>query len=974
MTAQRTLERPLVKLSSSLHSQLAVSVDTAGTVTVWDLADLFRPSALALGRAPVPVRQIAAIGLDGSDVLLLARDGTLYPYDVATGVRLPRDSWQQLTGHRSRAATVVTAASFTANEYTNQTTALIGTSSEGVFRVDLAHDIARRVIAPAAFTGTATSTIEVEYSEPRYVLGTTAGVFEFDEHGHQTNSRRGFPEAGLALTHNSSTGATELYAGGAGGIAAVALDVPADTSTELPEPSGRPVASMTQGATGPVGVARDGTVLFTRGTARLSRSMAESTSVATFTPDGDLLETRGENANHVERIVKVTPGAGESADGFPEDHVVKSYYPAHDWWSSEEASQVGWYVNSAMSDGRYVAAGGQDPTRTAVVLVWNAKTGRPIRRLTLTEGAPLGTGTNGETTPSLVTQVALLPHRHLLAAYSAVQELLVLWSTDTWQEVASIPVGPIADFDVSPDESKMMIVSLADSISEVHAGNARSRLLFVDLNAMRISRTVVAPGAELAAYDGSGGLVVFSNAGERIVQLTSSGAPARAKTTDVEGNANAIAIRAHSTLVALAAHYGSVRLADLRGGTLSAALAPPPGANPIDVDFSPDGTLLVATNGIAQERGFANETQPSLWDLSDSSLERRLCELAGGDPTPAQWHAWFPRIRRRALCPAPRTRPRPERTVAEPQIAYQVGENVYVAGRSGGAVQFGRNGNSLTPTSFAWSPAGAVAWVSEDTLNVLEPGQRLHTAPCACSGVRFAGEQVTALEVGGAALVRFPPTLVGARRAAIASPAAYQATLLAATPTGALADGFAAEPTRASNTKLYSIATRGGVQALHNVPNGQIQPLTSQSPDGKLVALVSLLSGGACFNPERVLLVDTRTDRVILPSMPRGIESPDVRSLWWTPSGQLDAMIAADCTKPTGGETDLPQAREYRLEGNRFEPTGERAYSMEQSPTATAKVIGGVPAISRSGTLVVDSRHGGVVLRAPGVRSYALRP
>jgi WD40 repeat protein len=974
LTARRTLERPLVKLASSQHSQLAVSVDTASVITVWDLADPYHPDALTLGRAPVPADQIAAIGPDGNDVLLLTTDGTLYPYDVATGARLPRESWQQLTGHRSSAAGMVTAASLATNEYSDQTTVLIGTASEGVIRVELGHAPGRRVIAPNAFTGTVTSLLEIEYSEPRYVLGTTAGVFQFNEHGHEISARRGPPDAGLALTRNASTDATTLYTADAAGTTATPLNVPTGTGTELPEPSGRPMASMTQGATGPVGVAQDGTILFTRSAAGLSRPTAEATSIATFTPDGDLLETRGENATHVERIVKVRPDASESADGFPEDHIVKSYYPAHGWWSSEEASQVGWYVNSAVSDGQYVAAGGQDPTHTAVVLVWNAKTGRPIRRLALTEGAPLGTGVRGETAPSLVTQVVLLPHRHLLAAYSTLQELLVLWSTDTWQEVASIPVGPIADFDVSPDESTVMLVSLADSISEVHAGNTSSRLLFVDLSAKQITRTVAAPGAELAAYDESGGLVVFSDDGERIAQRTSSGTRAGARTINVEGNPNSIAIRAHSSLVALGSRYGGVMLANLQGGQVSAALAPPPGASPIDVDFSPNGALLVATNGIAQERNFANETQPSLWNLSDGSLERRLCELAGGNPSTAQWRAWFPKIHRRELCPIPRSGQPAQRTVAEPEIAYQVGETIYVADRSGGAIPFGSDGNRLTPTSFAWSPAGAVAWLSEDTLNVVQPGRGLYTAPCPCSGVRFAGEEVVALEADGSTLLRFPPALTRPRRRVIASKAAYQATLLAATPTGALASGFVSEPMLASNSLLYRILPHGLVQPVRHLPNGQIQPPTATSPDGKTIALVSLLSGGACFNPERILLLDTQTGKVTAPSMPAGIESPTVRSLWWTPSGQLDAMIAAGCAKPTGGEADLPLAQEYRLEGKRLQPTGVRAYSMEQTPTATAKVIGGVPDISRSGTLIVENQSGRVVLRASGVRSFALRP
>ena len=52
---------------------------------------------------------------------------------------------------------------------------------------------------------------------------------------------------------------------------------------------------------------------------------------------------------------------------------VKRFAPSKDWWSEDDDSDGGWYVSDVAASKDFVAASGQDPYDTAVVLVWTPR-------------------------------------------------------------------------------------------------------------------------------------------------------------------------------------------------------------------------------------------------------------------------------------------------------------------------------------------------------------------------------------------------------------------------------------------------------------------------------------------------------------------------------------------------------------------------------------------------------------------------
>jgi WD40 repeat protein len=983
---RRRLPSTISRLAASVHSQLAVSLDSSGALASWDLSDPAKPIERHLAKVPGGAKSIVALGLADHDTraALITDHGTLYLYDLVTGARLAATGWAQLTGsitaRRTGPLPRITAASFSTNEYSGVTTALVAAAAQGVFRIELAAaGPGKRVISSSELTGTITSLLEAEYSEPRYVVGTTAGVFQFNEKGIRTSEAHGLASTGLALAHEPVSGEKTLLAANRDGTAPLSLDAPTGSFVSLPETIGPEVTSLTQGAVEPVAIAADGTILIA-GTdpTGISVPTSEDTSNMTFTADGDLLETRGYDALHIERLVKVKPGAvTKPGFSYREEPVLRSYYPAGSWWNPEESTQSGWYVNSISSDDRFVAAGGQDPTRTAVVLVWDAKSGAPLHRLTLTEGAPLGNGYRGELSPTIIGQVALIPSRHLLVAYSIAQELLVFWSTDTWQQVASLPVGPLEDFDVSPDENEMTLAAPSDQISEVHAGRSQSSVEIVGLSRLKEARRIPVRQGELAGYNSDGtGLVLVVN-GQTIAQRTLTGKPIGRPISPGIGIVGGFAIRKRSSEVALALRSGGVILADLTSGRNTPSLPSPAGAHPFEIQYSPNGDLLATTNGIeANDQGYSTQTQPSLWDVSERELVERACAVAGGEPSAATWREWFPGLGRESICG---TSPGPSHvtrslTPKEPQLAYEQSQTVYLAAASGATEPVGEVAEQATPPLFAWASGGAVAWVAEDVLNVAEPGAAVRSVPCPCSGVTFEGEQPVALEANGSGIIRYNKDLAQPQRRSLSLGAHYAATLLASTSNGLLVSAYAEEPQRNSQSQIYLVPTHGRAKRVHAVPLGQAQPLASTDPSTNLVATVFSESGGACFNPESLAIVDTKTNHTDIPAMPKDLEAPVVRSLRWSASGRLVATIAPDCSNKTGGERNEPSGREYELVGGKLIAIGSHGYKREQNQALAVEMPGPVAKGTGTGSLTVIRDGTASELHLPNVKTFSLRP
>ncbi len=294
----------------------------------------------------------------------------------------------------------------------------------------------------------------------------------------------------------------------------------------------------------------------------------------------------------------------------------------------------GLFIDDAQLTKNFVLAGGQDPTGTAVVLVWNARTGSPLRRLTLTQA-----GIEGEQlktkTPSVVAEVTELPKRHLIAAYSALQELVILWSTKSWQRVQTIDVGPIGSFAVDASESTLLIDSLSDKLSELQSGNRHTMLRFIDLSSGQTKHTVISEGATFAGYSEQG-TILEAVKGGLIRQLSEDGSRTAGPKIDSEGGEiTAWALKPHSEVVAVASREGHVRLLNLHDGTASGPLPASQFTQPIDLSFNPNGNLLAASEGREDHL-----EPPEIWDLGTRFLVARACELAGSPPSKREWRQW----------------------------------------------------------------------------------------------------------------------------------------------------------------------------------------------------------------------------------------------------------------------------------------------------------------------------------------------
>jgi hypothetical protein len=620
---------------------------------MWDLEDAHRPERIRLRGGKVAGRQIAALGFGARATRLFAltSGGRLYEFDVLAHRRISARSLREAHGDLPWSARRdpfrIAAACFVSEEYSPDTTLLVATAGDGVARINLDRFDGRTIIPGSEIAGSI-STITEYPATHAIVLGTSVGTVKWDPKYRDASIERTGANVGLTLQ------GSVLVATNARGVASVDLSTADSIGGSLPAFSGRPAEALLGGSGGAVEIGADGSIsLLDPGKTgmNLETSGAESTIVATFGPEGNLLETSGWDANHIQSLVAVRPGSpGVAGSDTEPNRVVRRYLPSKSWWPPESGNSRGLFIDDAYLGGRYVLAGGQDPTGTAVVLVWNAKTGKPLRRLTLTTSG-IDTKELRSETPSLVSEVTLLPKRHLIAAYSALQELIALWSTESWRRVRTIDVGPIDGFSVSPDETTLLVNSLSDRQSETDAGNAHTRLLFVDVESGQTEHEVTSEGTQLATYTPHGRILVLQSGG-LVRQLALDGRSAVAPPMTIEyGDPRSLSWKPRSNIIAVGLGSGGVRLVDLSSERVSDALPSAPGTEAVAVSFSPDGRLLAASNATTTGEPHS-QTAPSIWKLDDRDLERRACELAGGGPTPGQWRAWTRSLPFEPLCGA----------------------------------------------------------------------------------------------------------------------------------------------------------------------------------------------------------------------------------------------------------------------------------------------------------------------------------
>jgi WD40 repeat protein len=978
--------QPIVRFAASPSPNLVASVDRAGSVALWNLEDPHRPIGLPLASASPGRRQVVALGFaaQATQLLVLTRTGLLYIFDVPARRLLRVRSLREAHGTlpwSSGQHVDVTAAQISPEEFSAKTTLLIATSDKDVARIDL-HTFRGATAMPSAeVSGAITAVAESPYYQPSVILGTTAGTIQWNSQTHTAEPEQTGPNVGLALHE------TTITAANARGIVSANLAASATSGTSLFTYTGRPARALLEGPGGPVEIGKDGSISLIgqpESAVSMPTSDSESSTIADFGPEGNLLETSGSDANHIESLIAVRPGVPGSLYGLTiPNRLVRRYLPSKQWWPQDTSEPRGWFVDVAQLSSQYALAGGQDPTGTAVVLVWNAKTGKPLKRLSLTQTGIPNT-TNG-LPPSIVPQVELLPKKHLIAAYSAAQELIVLWSTDTWQQVATIGVGPIADFSVSPDENTILVTSVSDQQSGVAAGNANTRLLFLDVASGKVARRLTSNGTELAGYALNGGIVTVQK-GAAIRQLNADGSRSIAPARTIEASQpKSLAWRSHSNVLAVGLEYGGARLLNLSTGEVSDALPPPPEAHSAEISFSPDGRLLAASNAVPTSSGYDQQTAPSIWNIGEAHLRQRACELSGGEATPQEWATWKTGIPFVSGCPADGVSatklaktppPSPSPAGRRLEVAFQRGTHIEVASRQGPPLTVGLAEAVAYPTvQFNWSASGALAWIAQDILHSIPPSSASYTTPCPCSGVAYDGQSPLAVESDGQAFLLYTPTLDRVQRIPTPKLPRFQPTLLGFASDHLVVVGFPSQPERNTPSSLYIVDLSGHVRQVAGDARGAVAQAVV-SPSGEEVAMSASDSGGACFSPEHLVILNVRTGRLRFPKMPAGISVPLVRSLSWPRAGKLQAIIAAPaCTKTGQSLSTEPQAGIYEMQGNRLKLQRAGGYDTQTGASATATIAPGVPVeTTPAGTLTLKDPSGKTLLQAFGVSRFSVRP
>jgi WD40 repeat protein len=960
---------PIGQLASSVQSPLVASADDRGGLAIWDLSDPRHPVRSDIAGPSSLRRDLVAVGFSSRDtqIIVVSRTGLLQRIDVATHrvmASLPVRSFRgRLSWQPGSAPLDVQAAAISPSYGSVNTIVFVAASRGGVAKLDLNSQTGRTVIPQSQIAGTPTAAAAEAGSSPSVVLATTTGLVRMDGATHNVTRALGPPVVGAALSGSN------IVVGTAQGVRVEASDQPPTAGVDV---TGRPVTAIASGPGGITALGADGSIsLIAPDASGIALSPGQVTNALTFDPLGNAVLTSGIDANHIGELRKIAPSAPSPA-GTPEADI-RTYHPSSAWWPQAPNQTSSWYVNAIAADMQFVAAAGQDPNGIAVVLVWNAQSTQPLARL------PLATGGVNTSKPAIVSDLLLLPRRHLLVAYSPVQQLVVVWSTDSWQQLAAFPVGPAGGLSVDPTESTLVVPSLSDQLSGLAAGQTTSRLLFFNLAALRPDHHVTTNGVYRASYSPDGQTLATLEDGGTLRLLSADGRHPAHKPIHIDDQQpRALAWRPDGKLIALALSDQGTILVDPTSGRLSDPLPPPTNDVVEGLQWSPDGHVLAATNGIP-EGSYDAEAEATFWALGTSALLQRMCQLAGIGIDQAEWRSWVgPDIPYTPICapaeasPAPAVVPQP--APAHPEVAYQRRDELDVADLAGQSVRVGTGADTYASVSFHWSSSGALSWIAGGDLHVIVPGSAapMHW-PCPCSGGLFDGTRILALENDGSAILAFTPGRPEPVRLPIKGLPSYSTGLLGRFQGVSLASAYFSEETRATPYHLFRIDRGGQARLIPLTDAGTLYGPTAATPSGDKLAFVASVSGGACYTAQHLGVFNFATGRVDLPSMPRFSPSRTIRSLTWSRHGGLFASIGPSCTEQ--GRIQSPSAGGvfYKLVGSHLQRAGSTPFDSQPGSAATA-FIQSPESQAMGGTLSLRASDGHTVHIADGVTSFSVRP
>jgi WD40 repeat protein len=909
---------PIVALADTESSApFLAALDERGGLELVDVADPSQPDVKRLGpRLDADERPLAvAFSKDMLEVVAVGAGGEVLRVDQTTDELVSRDSLLDARGSLPWAsqgsALSLTAAKFVPRQYEDEEGLLVSTADGAVADLDLDLGQGKTVLDPGIAPGRILNLDRGSYGIELAVGGTGGYLISNEDEYGGPLAQPGPPVPAIAIDDEE-----ELWRGGSGGVV-----VPELSARPL---SGPPVHGFDIGYHGVAALIAGGSASVL-GPAGVGISMAdtETTPVATFDLDGRLLVAAGYDANHIEEIQALRPQPRLPGDEYQEDDVAKAYRPDPEWWPEAEEPDA-LYVNDVAGDGDYVVAAGQDPEGEAAVLVWDANSGHPLHHLTL------GTGGVSTDLPSIASKVILLPDRDAIAVYSVVQELIAVWSTETWELVDSVPVGAVGSISVSPDQSTIVTVGLGADLEFEPEKDELVDLSFVDTEEVEVDHEVQLPGAVEAAVSPDGATLAVADEGGLLRFYSADGSSEKGNPVELGGSAEALAWRPDGDLIAVAIREGEILLVDPQSGRASEALPVATYSRSHSLSWSEDGSMLATLSGELEEEGEGYEPGPArIWTLDAASLERRMCELAACVPSS----------------------PDPEAATGPLGDASRLSGLDLVFGRDGDLIAADLTGNtaaigrledfSYPPPAYDWSDHGDLAWSSVGQVSVLHAGEKTpETWPCACNGVAWDGEQVVSVKLDGSALVRIDPASGRLTTSPVRALPPFDPTLLGIVGGQPIVAAFEIEPERSTFSDLYRIERSGTAKFIDDAGGSIYKLWPSSSP--RALAFVSGLSSGACFSTANAGIVVAGEDgeiRVDVPSPPLGDEPAFVRSVQVAADGSIGAAIGpVGCDEDGIAPDREPRAVRYLLLDGRWQSTGTEGYDVQQTAAGTAEV------------------------------------
>lgn len=907
---------PLVALADMEQpTPYLAALDAEGRVALVDVASPAGPRVMLLGaRLAAGERPLAVAFAELPDqVVALGSGGKLLRVDQTNGELLGRESVTDYRGYlpwsNGTADLELTAARFAPEHYEDEEALLVATAAGAVVDLDIAQGQGKTVVSEGIAPGRVLSLDYSPYGTTELVVGTSRGYLytEEEEIAGEPTVMRGPPVPAVAIDIGG------FWRGESGGVA-----LPDDYGLL----AGPPVLGFAPGRQGVAALNPGGrvSVLAAPG-AGIEMEETEETTIASFEPGGLLLVAYGYDPNHIEEIRAVRPQpALESDEWLPED-VVHTYRPDPDWWPyAEEPDAL--YLNDVESDGELVVAAGQNPEGDAAVMVWDAASGEPLQHLPV--GAALSTSEI-----SIATQVLLLPGRKQIATYSAAQELLMIWSTETWELQDSIPVGPLGSIALSPDEATILTAEIPPEAEYEVDTDAPVALGFVDVARGELDHEVEVRGAVEVAFSADGETIAVADAEGRLQLRSADGHQIVGDPIDLAGGAITMAWRPDGGLLAVALDHGDVVLVDPETGEVSAPLPYDEYEPSLGLSWSADGALLAqltAEEDEADGEGF-DPGPARIWTLGREALEARMCQLVGCLPEEEGARA----------------------VPASAELAFLSDGEHFLADTEGNAIRVGEAEEfARPPLLHDWSAQG-VAWSSPGQVGVLLNGaEQPRSWPCACAGVAWQGGELVSVTQDGSSLVRIDPRTGALRREPLAGLPPFSPVLLGVVAGTPIVAVFEEEPYRSTPSVLFGIEPSGVAKRLADARGTIYRLQPSSSPDA--LAFVAGLSSGACYSTENVGIVSAGRRGAIevgFPPPPLGEEPAVVRSVQVAEDGTASATVAPVGCDDSGSSADRdPRGTRYLLEDGRWLPDGGRAYDTQTVAGAGMVEVGLPEALS----------------------------